>query len=202
MRMITLASSGVDEPPQPWQVPPVTCHGFSLLIASHGLVAALTRAAFFGLEGPSSLLLFTTPGSCRRPHQGGFFWSGGSLLIAALYHPRVLSPPSPGRLFLVWRVPPHCCSLPPQGLVAALTRAAFFWLSRLACRSQRCPLTSQGFRRLVGDRLRRANGAAGAQAALLELPNTAQESFGLPSPGRAQLLQRMLDLGRNPRRSA
>src|SRR5690554_1843648 len=128
MRMITLASSGVDEPPQPSQVPPVTCHGFSLLIASHGLVAALTRAAFFGLEGPSSLLLFTTPGSCRRPHQGGFFWSGGSLLIAALYHPRVLSPPSPGRLFLVWRVPPHCCSLPPQGLVAALTRAAFFGL--------------------------------------------------------------------------
>src|SRR5690554_5094379 len=123
MRMITLASSGVDEPPQPSQVPPVTCHGFSLLIASHGLAAALPRAAFF-------------------------------------------------------------------------------WLSRLACRSQRCPLTSQGFRRLVGDRLRRANGAAGAPAALLELPHTAQESFGLPSPGRAQLLQRMLDLGRNPRRSA
>src|SRR5690554_7809776 len=149
MRMITLASSGVDEPPQPSQVPPVTCHGFSLLIASHGLAAAPSRAAFFGLEGPSSLLLFTTPGSCRRPIEGGFFW-----------------------------------------------------LSRLACRSQRCPLTSQGFRRLVGDRLRRANGAAGAPAALLELPHTAQESFGLPSPGRAQLLQRMLDLGRNPRRSA
>src|SRR5690606_39692141 len=98
MRMITLASSGVDEPPQPSQVPPVTCHGFSLLIASHGLVAALTRAAFFGLEGPSSLLLFTTPGSFRRPAQGGFFCSGGSVLIAALYQPWFLSPSSPGGL--------------------------------------------------------------------------------------------------------
>src|SRR5690554_330160 len=112
MRMITLASSGVDEPPQPSQVPPVTCHGFSLLIASHGLVAALTRAAFFGLEGPSSLLLFTTPGSCRRPAQGGFFWSGGCLLIAALYHPRVLSPPSPGRLFLVITIGVPVSALP------------------------------------------------------------------------------------------
>src|SRR5690554_767508 len=112
MRMITLASSGVDEPPQPSQVPPVTCHGFSLLIASHGLAAALPRAAFFGLEGPSSLLLFTTPGSCRRPIEGGFFWSGGSLLIAALYHPRVLPPPHRGRLFLVITIGVPVSALP------------------------------------------------------------------------------------------
>src|SRR5690554_7162315 len=160
--------------------------------------------------------------SHRRSRQSPAMVSPSSLLVT------VLPPPCPGRFFLVWRVPPHCCSLPPQGLAAAPSRAAFFglegpsslllfttpgscrrpieggffWLSRLACRSQRCPLTSQGFRRLVGDRLRRANGAAGAPAALLELPHTAQESFGLPSPGRAQLLQRMLGLGRNPRRSA
>src|SRR5690554_5969793 len=88
--------------------------------------------------------------SHRRSRQSPAMVSPSSLLVT------VLLPPCPGRLFLVWRVPPHCCSLPPQGLVAALTRAAFFWLSRLACRSQRCPLTSQGFRRLVGDRLRRA----------------------------------------------
>src|SRR5690554_6086571 len=113
-------------PPSPgrlflvWRVPPHCCS-----LPPQGLAAALTRAAFFGLEGPSSLLLLTTPGSCRRPHQSGFFWSGGSLLIAAPYHPRVLPPPSSERLFLVWRVPPHCCSLPPQGLVGELAKAPF-----------------------------------------------------------------------------
>src|SRR5690554_7811425 len=150
------------------------------------------------MVSPSSLLVTVLPPPCP-----------GRRFLVWRVPPHCCSLPPQGLVaalaraaFLVWRVPPHCCSLPPQGLVAALTRAAFFWLSRLACRSQRCPLTSQGFRRLVGDRLRRANGAAGAQAALLELPHTAQESFGLPSPDRAQLLQRMLGLGRNPRRSA
>src|SRR5690554_1104794 len=60
--------------------------------------------------------------SHRRSRQSPAMVSPSSLLVT------VLPPPCPGRLFLVWRVPPHCCSLPPQGLAAAPSRAAFFGL--------------------------------------------------------------------------